>query len=86
MAVKKEVTIEVIEKAKKAFAALPTKAPATKPVALALEELKPTLEDAIQKGYTRDDVIQLLAKQGIAAKAYHLKSLFAAKRKAVNKA
>jgi hypothetical protein len=85
VAIKKEVTLDAIEKAKKAFAALPTKAPATKPVAEALEDLKTTLEDAIQKGYSKDDVIQLLSKQGIAAKAYQLKALFAAKRKAASK-
>lgn len=85
MAAKKEVTLDAIEKAKKALAALPTKTPETKPVAEALEELKPVLQDVIQKGYTKDDVIQLLAKQGIAAKTYHLRSLFAVKRKAANK-
>jgi SOS response regulatory protein OraA/RecX len=68
------------QKAKKALAALPPKAPAKKPLDQALEELKPAIELLLARGYTRAEVVEHLAKQGIPAKLYHLKALLAAAR------
>lgn len=77
MAVKKEVSIEAIEKAKKALAGLPGKQPVKKVVEAALEDLKPEIEDLLEKkGYTRQEVVDQLLKQGIPAKLYHIKKLF----------
>lgn len=77
MAVKKEVAIEAIEKAKKALAALPGKQPVKKVVEAALEDLKQEIEDLLEKkGYTRQEVVDLLIKQGIPAKLYLIKKLF----------
>lgn len=82
MAAKKEVTIDSIEKAKKALAALPSKEPAKKPLESALEELKPSIEALLERGYTRAEVVDQLVKQGIPAKLYHLKSLLSTPRAA----
>lgn len=77
MAVKKEVAIEVIEKAKKALAGLPGKQPAKKELEVALQDLKPEIEALLEeKGYTRQEVVDQLVKQGIPAKLYLLKRLF----------
>lgn len=76
MAVKKEVDISIIEKAKKHFEKLPEKEPATKTVADALEDLKPSIEAAMARGYTQDEVIALLAEKGLEVKSYQLKALF----------
>lgn len=80
MAVKKEVSIEAIEKAKKTLSALPAKEPAKKLLDEALLELKPQIEAALERGYSRDDLVDLLVKQGLPVKAYHLKSLLTVKR------
>jgi predicted Zn-dependent peptidase len=76
MAVKKEVDISIIEKAKKHFEKLPKKEPATKTVADALVELKPTIETAMERGYTQEEVLAMLAEKGLEVKAYQLKALF----------
>lgn len=76
MAVKKEVDISVIEKAKKHFEKLPRKEPETMPLMEALEELKPTIEAAMERGYSRDEVLAMLAEKGLDVKAYQLKALF----------
>lgn len=80
MAVKKEVAIEAIEKAKKALAALPDKQPAKKLLMDALNELKPSIESLLERGYSRAEVVDQLVKQGIPAKLFHLKDLLATKR------
>ncbi len=80
MAAKKEVATEVIEKAKKTLSALPAKEPAKKVLDEALLELKPQILAALDKGYTREDLVELLGKQGVPVKAYHLKSLLTVKR------
>lgn len=82
MAAKKEVTIDAIEKAKKAFAALPSKEPAKKSLESALEELKPAIEALLERGYSRAEVVEQLVKQGVPAKLYHLKSLLSTPRAA----
>lgn len=76
MAVKKEVEVSAIEKAKKYIEKAPQKAPSTKPVMEALEDLKPTLEAAFERGYNRDEVLAMLAEKGVEAKPYQLKALF----------
>lgn len=80
MAAKKEVATEVIEKAKKTLSALPAKEPAKKVLDEALLELKPQIQAALEKGYSREDLVELLGKQGVPVKAYHLKSLLTVKR------
>lgn len=82
MAAKKEVSIETIEKAKKALAALPAKEPAKKLLQPALEDLKPVISALLERGYSRADVVDQLNKQGIPVKLYHLKSLFSKSRSA----
>ena len=82
MAVKKEVSIETIEKAKKALASLPAKEPAKKVLELALEELKPSIEALLDRGYTRPEVVDALIKQGVPVKLYHIKNLFSTPRAA----
>lgn len=76
MAIKKEIDIAVIEKVKKHFEKLPKKDPATKTVKEALEELKPVIEAAIERGYTREEVLAMAAEKGLEAKEYQLKALF----------
>lgn len=80
MAAKKEVAIEIIEKAKKTLSALPAKERAKKVLDEALLELKPQIQAALEKGYSREDLVELLGKQGVPVKAYHLKSLLIVKR------
>lgn len=82
MAAKKEVSIEAIEKAKKALALLPAKEPAKKVLELALEELKPSIVALLHRGYTRQEVVDQLVKQGIPVKLYHIKKLFLTPRAA----
>lgn len=82
MASKKEVSVETIEKAKKALAALPAKEPAKKLLLPALEELKPVIAALLDRGYSRGDVVDKLNEQGIPVKLYHLKSLFSEPRAA----
>ena len=76
MAAKKEVSIETIEKAKKALVALPAKEPGKKLLLSALEDLKPEIEELEKKGYSRAEVVDLLVRQGIPVKLYHIKNLF----------
>lgn len=80
MAAKKEVAVEVVEKAKKALAALPDKQPAKKSLMDALEELKPSIAALEERGYSRADIVDQLVKQGIPAKPYHLKAILATPR------
>ena len=81
MAAKKEVAVDVVEKAKKALAALPDKQPAKKELDAALQDLKPEIEALLEeKGYTKQEVVDQLNKQGIPAKLYHLKNTLAKKR------
>lgn len=80
MAVKKEVAIETIEKAKKTLSALPEKAPAKKLLEDALLELKPQIDAALERGYSKAELVDLLSKQGVPVKAYHLKKLLTVKR------
>ena len=80
MAAKKEVSTEVIEKAKKTLSALPAKMPIKKVLDEALLELKPQIVAALEKGYSKADLVELLGKQGVPIKAYHLKSLLIVKR------
>lgn len=80
MAVKKEVSIESIDKAKKALTALPAKQPAKKMVDDALQELKPQIEAALARGYSKTELVELFGKQGLPIKAYHLKRLLTTKR------
>ena len=76
MAIKKEIDISSIEKLKKHLEKLPPKEPETKPIAAALEELKPVLVSAIERGYTREDLLEIANDKGIPVKAYHMKALF----------
>lgn len=80
MAVKKEVSIEVLKKAEKMLAALPVKEPEKKQLDEALEEMKPQLEAALGKGYSRADLVELLGKQGLEVREYQLKLLLATPR------
>lgn len=80
MAAKIEVAVEVVEKAKKALAALPDKQPAKKEVLVALNDLKPEIEALVKKGYTRQEIVDQLVKQGIPVKLYHLKDVLSKKR------
>lgn len=80
MAAKKEVTIEAREKAIKALMALPTKTPETEPLEDALKAMKPAIKSLLLNGYTRQEVVDNLVKQGIPAKLYHLKPLLAETR------
>ncbi len=80
MAEKKEVSIDVIQKAKKSLFGLPEKAPASMQIDAALLELKPEIEAALQRGYSKDEILVLLEKQGVPVRPYHLKNLLATKR------
>lgn len=80
MAVKKEIALAAIEKAKTVLDGMPQKLPATKPVDDALADLKPSIVGLLGRGYSRADVIELLGKQGVAVKSYHLKALLGTKR------
>lgn len=82
MAVKKEISIAVRDKALKALMALPPKAPASEPVEVALLALKPAIVGLLANGYTKQDVIEKLGKEGIQVKPYQLKKLLTNKRKA----
>lgn len=75
MAVKKEVEIDVIEKARKKLSGLHEKQSPTKPVGDALEELKPLIEEAVKKNYSRQEIVDLLGEQGFPVKLYHIKKL-----------
>jgi hypothetical protein len=76
MAVKKEVALDVIEKAKKTLAAMPSKIPEKKIMDEALQDPKPTISDLYERGYSKDEVAALLTKQGVAVKKYQLTKLF----------
>lgn len=80
MAEKKEVSIDVIQKAKKSLFGLPEKVPASMQIEAALFELKPEIEAALARGYSKEEVLVLLEKQGVPVKAYHLKNLLVKKR------
>lgn len=56
--------------------ALPAKEPEKKLLLSALEDLKPEIEALERKGYSRAEVVDLLVKQGIPVKLYHIKNLF----------
>lgn len=75
MAVKKEVEIGAVEKAKKRLAALPVKQPPVRLVEEALNELKPLIEEALQKNYTRQEIVDELNAAGFNIKMYSLKQL-----------
>ncbi len=80
MAIKKEVALTTIEKAKTTLAGLPDKTPASKHLDAALSDLKPAIEGLLGRGYSRSEVVDHLVKQGIPAKLYHLKALLGTKR------
>lgn len=80
MAVKKEVSIEVLKKAEKMLAALPVKEPAKKLLDDVLDELKPQIESALKKGYSQAELVVMLSNQGVPIKAYRLKELLATAR------
>lgn len=80
MASKKEVDIATIDKVKSFLEKVPSKKPTTKPLIEALEELKPAIEIAIERGHTRQEVADMLVEKGIEIKPYHLKNLFAKQR------
>nr|WP_181375922.1 hypothetical protein [Polaromonas sp. H8N] len=61
---------------------MPSKEPAKKSLELALEELKPSIEALLERGYTRAEVVDQLVKQGIPAKLYHLRALLSTPRAA----
>jgi len=82
MSAKKEIAIDAIQKAKKALAALPSRVTVKKSLESALEELKPSIEALLARGYTRAEVIDQLVKQGIPAKLYHLRTLLSTPRAA----
>lgn len=81
MAKAKAVDVAVIEKARKALVKAAPKEPAALPVALALEKLKPEIEAAIGKGYSRAEVAAMLAEVGVEVKEYQIKALFKQARK-----
>jgi len=81
MAIKKEIPVAVRDKALKALMALPPKAPATEPVEVALQTLKPAIVNLLTTGYSRQDVIEKLGKEGVHVKMYQLKKLLASERK-----
>ena len=76
MATKKEIDTQTIEKLKKHLEKLPKKESETKTIAEALEELKPTFESAIQRGYSREEILAMAAEKGLEIKAYQLRALF----------
>ena len=82
MALKKEVSISIVEKAREKLSALPAKEPTSKPLDKALSDLKPVIEAMLRKGYTRAEVCTHLNEQGIPAREYHLKALLSRPRTA----
>lgn len=76
MATKKEIEISSIEKLKRHLEKLPPKEPATKPIVEALEELKPLIATAIERGYSQEEVLNMATERGIPVKAYQIKALF----------
>jgi len=79
MSVQKKILVVNIEQAKKNLAKLSKKDHPSISVGDALEELKPFIQEAIDKNYTRDNVLQILAQCGIEIKPYRLKGLFGEK-------
>lgn len=75
MAVKKEVAVEVIEKARKRLAALQQKSPPVKFIDDALDELKPMIAEAIAKNYTKQEIVDELNNAGFAIKLYSLNKI-----------
>ena len=82
MAKAKTFNVSVIEKARRALEKAATKEPDTKTVSDALEELKPTIEAALAKGYSRVEIAELLTGQGMDVKEYQIKTLFKKQRPA----
>lgn len=80
MAAKKSVTIEAIKKAEKMLSSLPPREPEKKMLDVALEGLKPQIEAALEKGYSQAELVELLGKQGVPVKAYHLRALLASSK------
>lgn len=80
MAVKKEVGVEVIEKAKKRLAGLPEKLPPVKLVDEALDELKPLIVEAIKKNYSKQEIVDELNNAGFNIKMYSLNQLLKQKK------
>lgn len=72
---KKEVAITSLEKAKKLLDKLQPKAPETKPLETALEELKPLIKSSFEKGYSVNEIAGLLEEQGIKIKLSDIKKL-----------
>lgn len=76
MAIKKVVEISAIAAAKKFLEKAPAKEPSTLPLMKALERLKPEIEAALKRGYSREEVIKLMADKGLVIKESNLKALF----------
>ena len=75
MALKRTVSINTLEQAKRALAELPPKPAQEKGVDAALEEMKPVIQAFLKKGYSRPDVYEHLARLGIPIREYQLKAL-----------
>ena len=76
MATKKGIDIPSIEKQKRHLEKLPAKEPATKPIADVLEELKPLIATAMERGYSQEEILAMATERGIPVKAYQIKALF----------
>ena len=83
MAVKKEVSTETIEKAKKKLGGLHEKQPPAKLLDDALEELRPVIEEAVRKNYSREEIVDLLNESGFAVKIYTIKKFLNKKQAAI---
>lgn len=77
----KVVEIAVVNKAKKYLDKLEQKPATVLPVQEALESIKDSLEAAKAKGYSNEEILEMLKSQGIEANAYALKKLLRKERK-----
>lgn len=80
MAIKKVVHVAAVDKMAKALLAMPQKPPTTLPIEEALEKLKPAILHMVRNGYSRQDVVEKLEKEGLPVKLYQLKKLLANER------
>lgn len=78
---RKVVQVTAVDKVAKSLLSMPQKQPDTLPIEAALEKLKPAIQHMIGNGYSRQDVIDKLGKEGLPIKLYQLKKVLANERK-----
>lgn len=72
---RKQVEITALEVVKKHLSKMPEKKPDSIGINDALLELKPHIEEALSKGYSRDEIAAELCAKGIEVKPYQIKRI-----------